>query len=222
MSSDIAPGLPNALLVSGCRTIFCYPTCHVILQFYPILTAYLNNITRWFKYDRDYLCVNKSQFVPVIFEPPCRIRMEILSSFMCQFVSRLMGLEFFSFMSLCSPVVLTFKPFIRILQNFVWTSCRLCQLVISNILRSVITTWHMREIVLWQWQCCQFGVYKGCMVTIFEKYSTVDQVILLCRSTVRADIFLDSVLWRWAGHVGCAVRLDVSTSIRGYVWHTWR
>jgi hypothetical protein len=26
--------------------------------------------TRWFKYDRDYLCVNKSQFVPVIFEPP--------------------------------------------------------------------------------------------------------------------------------------------------------
>jgi hypothetical protein len=27
--------------------------------------------TKWFKYDRDYLCVNKSQFVPVIFEPPC-------------------------------------------------------------------------------------------------------------------------------------------------------
>jgi hypothetical protein len=27
--------------------------------------------TRWFKYDRDYLCVNKSQFIPVIFEPPC-------------------------------------------------------------------------------------------------------------------------------------------------------
>jgi hypothetical protein len=27
--------------------------------------------TRWFKYDRDYLCVNKSQFVPVISEPPC-------------------------------------------------------------------------------------------------------------------------------------------------------
>jgi hypothetical protein len=25
--------------------------------------------TRWFKYDRDDLCVNKSQFVPVIFEP---------------------------------------------------------------------------------------------------------------------------------------------------------
>ena len=27
--------------------------------------------TRWFKYDRDYFCVNKSQFVLVIFEPPC-------------------------------------------------------------------------------------------------------------------------------------------------------
>jgi hypothetical protein len=26
---------------------------------------------KWFKYDQDYLCVNKSQFVPVIFEPPC-------------------------------------------------------------------------------------------------------------------------------------------------------
>jgi hypothetical protein len=29
--------------------------------------------TRWFKYDRDYLSVNKSQFVPVIFESPCTI-----------------------------------------------------------------------------------------------------------------------------------------------------
>jgi hypothetical protein len=28
--------------------------------------------TRWSKYDRDYLCVNKSQFVPVIFEPACK------------------------------------------------------------------------------------------------------------------------------------------------------
>jgi hypothetical protein len=27
--------------------------------------------TGWFKYDRDDLRVNKSQFVPVIFEPPC-------------------------------------------------------------------------------------------------------------------------------------------------------
>ena len=35
------------------------------------IKIYIN--TRWFKYDRDYLCVNKSQFVPVIFEPPCII-----------------------------------------------------------------------------------------------------------------------------------------------------
>jgi hypothetical protein len=33
-------------------------------------SLYFSN-TRWFKYDRDDLCVNKSQFVPVIFEPPC-------------------------------------------------------------------------------------------------------------------------------------------------------
>jgi hypothetical protein len=32
---------------------------------------HLRLYTRWFKYDRDDLCVNKSQFVPVIFEPPC-------------------------------------------------------------------------------------------------------------------------------------------------------
>jgi hypothetical protein len=32
--------------------------------------------TRWFKYDWDDLCVNKSQFVPVIFEPPCMIKKE--------------------------------------------------------------------------------------------------------------------------------------------------
>ena len=43
--------------------------------------------TRWFKYDRDYLCVNKSQFFPVIFEPPC---------IFCQvcLVGRWMGLVF--------------------------------------------------------------------------------------------------------------------------------
>jgi hypothetical protein len=35
------------------------------------LSRQINIYTRWFKYDRDWLCVNKSQFVPVIFEPPC-------------------------------------------------------------------------------------------------------------------------------------------------------
>jgi hypothetical protein len=34
-------------------------------------TRTLSESTRSFKYDRDYLCVKKSQFVPVIFEPPC-------------------------------------------------------------------------------------------------------------------------------------------------------
>ena len=27
--------------------------------------------TRWFKYDRDYLCVNLATSVPVIYEPTC-------------------------------------------------------------------------------------------------------------------------------------------------------
>jgi hypothetical protein len=36
-----------------------------------IIIININIITRRFKYDRDDLCVNKSQFVPVIFEPPC-------------------------------------------------------------------------------------------------------------------------------------------------------
>ena len=38
-------------------------------QYVSTLTI-LTATTRWFKYDRDYLCVNKSQFFPVIFEPP--------------------------------------------------------------------------------------------------------------------------------------------------------
>jgi hypothetical protein len=37
--------------------------------FFNVVLSRFEN-TRWFKYDRDYLCVNKSQFVPVIFEPP--------------------------------------------------------------------------------------------------------------------------------------------------------
>jgi hypothetical protein len=46
--------------------------------YYYVKTVQINTFinahyvyTRWFKYDRDDLCVNKSQFVPVIFEPPC-------------------------------------------------------------------------------------------------------------------------------------------------------
>ena len=33
-------------------------------------TPIIKRNTRWFKYDWEYLCVNKSQFVPVIFELP--------------------------------------------------------------------------------------------------------------------------------------------------------
>jgi hypothetical protein len=50
---------------------FSNPTTALALEF-PVLNV-ISVHTRWFKYGRDYLCVNKSQFVPVIFEPPCII-----------------------------------------------------------------------------------------------------------------------------------------------------
>ena len=66
------------------RVLFSLPSLKILLCFLSILLMYLTTFyfrlsscfplhtcTRWFKYDRDYLCVNKSQFVPVIFEPPC-------------------------------------------------------------------------------------------------------------------------------------------------------
>jgi hypothetical protein len=40
------------------------------VQYNDIQASGLLN-TRWFTYDRDDSCVNKSQFVPVIHEPPC-------------------------------------------------------------------------------------------------------------------------------------------------------
>jgi hypothetical protein len=49
----------NVCWIQKCYSVYCHTTDFV---FY---------ITRWFKYDQDYLYVNKSQFVPVIFEPPC-------------------------------------------------------------------------------------------------------------------------------------------------------
>jgi len=36
-----------------------------------ILSNPMNKTTRWFKYDRDCLCVNLATSVLVIFEPPC-------------------------------------------------------------------------------------------------------------------------------------------------------
>jgi hypothetical protein len=47
---------------------------HVNGPIYDQLSTLTDPYTRWFKYDRDWLCVNKSQFVPVIFEPPCMIK----------------------------------------------------------------------------------------------------------------------------------------------------
>jgi hypothetical protein len=44
---------------------------NMILCIYIMINNLNVSSTRWFKYDWDYLCVNKSQFVPVIFEPPC-------------------------------------------------------------------------------------------------------------------------------------------------------
>jgi hypothetical protein len=66
-------------------------------------TSY-STFTRCFKYDRDDLCVNMSQFVPVIFEPPCIILVRYclrllvfkpLSGYRCMSVE---------FLHLCCPV----------------------------------------------------------------------------------------------------------------------
>jgi hypothetical protein len=45
---------------------------HTFTEFgFITLLRNVGEYTRWFIYDRDDLCVNKSQFVPVIFEPSC-------------------------------------------------------------------------------------------------------------------------------------------------------
>jgi hypothetical protein len=62
--------LPTILLRNFISAVIILFSCFVING--QLSTPY----TRWFKYDRDCLCVNKSQFVPVIFEPPC-IKVEI-------------------------------------------------------------------------------------------------------------------------------------------------
>jgi hypothetical protein len=56
----------------------------------------LREYTRWFKYGRDWLCVNKSQFVPVIFEPP-------LSSAFKQFKFQTVTKLFKKFLVLLKP-----------------------------------------------------------------------------------------------------------------------
>ena len=57
------------LFSAVCQLTLTSASCtFAFTHFFPRETPFN---TRWFKYDRDYLCVNKSQFVPVIFEPPC-------------------------------------------------------------------------------------------------------------------------------------------------------
>jgi hypothetical protein len=62
------PDVISQLLKKYVRSMF--GSCHRNYLLLKTKNSHMQN-TRWFKYDRDYLCVNKSQFVPVIFEPPC-------------------------------------------------------------------------------------------------------------------------------------------------------
>jgi hypothetical protein len=97
---DICKPLPIRLMLSQT----CYNLLNPMWSLQPtvkeILSVYIN--TRWFKYDRDDLCVNKSQSVPVIFEPPCTKlrprRMEANLSTTCRQVvgSRWRSMEVFT------------------------------------------------------------------------------------------------------------------------------
>jgi hypothetical protein len=55
---------------------FCLGNCSTYGTVYKMSCTKRRN-TRWVKYDRDWLCVNKSQFVPVILEPPCTFGVSI-------------------------------------------------------------------------------------------------------------------------------------------------
>ena len=75
--------VPVAHIITGITSVFAFHMCCMVITrslYFIIFSASfcitflspeMATYTRWFKYDRDYLCVNKSQFVPVIFEPPC-------------------------------------------------------------------------------------------------------------------------------------------------------
>ena len=63
--------------IRGKQNILCWTRRVHFRNFtlqHPVLQKVPYTCTRWFKYDRDWLCVNKSQFVPVIFKPPCSYR----------------------------------------------------------------------------------------------------------------------------------------------------
>ena len=102
--------------------------------------------TRQFKYDRDDLCVNKSQFVPVIFEPPC-ISSVILGSQRTVWNSgstaeREVYLHPPSASSCCVNMCVPLEV------HAIW---RNLNSAFYNFLRSVITTWRKREIFIWDW-----------------------------------------------------------------------
>jgi hypothetical protein len=57
-----------------CKRVTVCPGIYILKYSAPFqvyIYIYIYIYTKWFKYDWDYLCVKKSQFVPVIFEPPC-------------------------------------------------------------------------------------------------------------------------------------------------------
>jgi hypothetical protein len=57
------------LCILCCSILLYHGTIFCVTVFFCFIVLFI--ATRWFKYYRDYMCVNKSQFVPVIFEPPC-------------------------------------------------------------------------------------------------------------------------------------------------------
>ena len=62
------------------RTVQKKPVLEISIKECVYVRMYKYKFTH--KYDRDYLCVNKSQFVPVIFEPPCAF-MHLLNGLFC-------------------------------------------------------------------------------------------------------------------------------------------
>ena len=82
------------------------------------LTSFLlfpkDDYTRWFKYDRDYLCVNKSQFVPVIFEPPCIFKLLFLLFLLLRLENVIDSSSFLS--NCCSSCVFQFYYAPRVLR----------------------------------------------------------------------------------------------------------
>ena len=52
-------------------SIYVHILVHTHTHTHTHTYIYIYIYARWFKYDRDYLCVNKPVTVPVIFELPC-------------------------------------------------------------------------------------------------------------------------------------------------------